>query len=1135
MPILLIILILFFAIVIGVNIRYKIIAKERKAKRALEEAERLRKIDENNSIQKKKLKIYLPLIDNFNIEYENFKNQNHYLSNFDIVSFKSKFEKLYNELKSKTYKHLPDFNLESKSIDSFNGIFNNLEKLIEIRNNDYVESEMIASDEIFSNVEGKSLDGQQRKAILVDEDNSLIIAGAGSGKTTTIAGKVKYLTEKLNIKPKNILLISFTRKSADEMKERIFENMDINIAVKTFHKLGLDIIAKANNERPSVFSLSQKEILQLLLSFFNHLKADKEYFDKLLDFLAYYLKPYKSLHDFSTDAEHNNYLKEQKLEGYKMVEKLTRDGVAIKYREKFKSQEEVLIANFLFRNNIEYTYEESYEHKTASKKFGQYKPDFYLPDYKIYIEHFGIDANGNVPKWFKGSAEKTAQQRYTEGIEWKRNEHQFNNTTLVETYSWEQKKNVLLPNLQEKLESHGVLFTPMSDEELWEYMNENTKEDIDIFTQLVNTFLVLFKSNNETLKNLVNKARKEENQRAVLFLKLFEPILKHYESYLKEKNEIDFSDMINMATESINNTAFVSQYKYIIIDEFQDISQSRYQLIKALLDQKPATKLFCVGDDWQSIYRFAGSDIGVFTEFAEYFKPSTVPGFQRKTQISYIENTYRFNNQIIEVSSNFILKNPNQLEKTLKTNKFSTEKPVSIHRYDDRERDGKFTNIALNKALNAINQAEVNKEVSILILGRYDFERRVLDNSSSFRKKYNNELNIYDYIYKDNENFKINFLTVHSAKGLQADYVVILNGNSGTYGFPSEISDDPLLSFLLSKADQFPNGEERRLFYVALTRAKNHIHILSSNDYPSKFVEEIEENAPITSIKCEWCDNGKLLERKGPFGYFYSCNNSHYCNFTKGINANDLYSNGHKYFVANEYDNAFLYFEKALSMDYSMVSAHYYIARCYDKKENVINALKHYDAAVELGYDKIEVFYNRGIIYSKLKDYNKAIEDFLKVEQNKPNIFSVNLWIAIAYYKARYVIIALEYLEKELSINPLNETAISIQNQIKQSLKERYTTKEVKVRSEELKTIKGYITLAKEFEVNVKFNYQKSVQFEGGLQSLRTIKPKEFKLVGNSECVVGYCYLRKEDRTFNIDRISNLIINPNTIEFWSEE
>lgn len=1126
---------MFFAIVIVVNIRYKILEKERKAKKKLEEVERQRKIDEQNSIQKEILKKYLPLIDNFNKEFENFKNQNHYLSNFDIVGFKNKFEKLYNELKSKTYKHLPDFYLETNSLDSFNTIYYNLEKLIETRNNDFVESEMVSSDSLFSNVEGKSLDNQQRKAILVDEDNTLIIAGAGSGKTTTIAGKVKYLTEKLNIKPKSILLISFTRKSADEMKERIFENMGINIAVKTFHKLGLDIIAKANNEKPSIFSLSQKETLQLLLSFINHLKTEKEYFDKLLDFLAYYLKPYKNLHDFSTDAEHNNYLKEQKMEGYKMVERVTKDGVAIKYREKFKSQEEVLIANFLFRNNIEYIYEESYEHKTASKKFGQYKPDFFLPDYKIYIEHFGIDENGSVPQWFKGSAEKTAQQRYTEGIEWKRNEHQFNNTTLVETYSWEQKKDVLLSNLQEKLEKYGVLFTPMTDDELWEYMNENTKEDIDIFTQLVNAFLVLFKSNNETLNNLVNKAWKEENQRADLFLKLFEPILKHYENYLKEKKEIDFSDMINRATDSISNTDLVSQYKYIIIDEFQDISQSRYQLIKALLDQKPETKLFCVGDDWQSIYRFAGSDIGVFTGFSEYFKTSTLQGFQRKTHISYIESTYRFDNQIIKVSSNFILKNPNQIEKSLKSSKISKEKPITIHSYDDSARDGKFTFLALNKALKAINQKEEGKVVSILMLGRYDFESRVLDNSSSFRKKYNKELNVYDYIYKDNEKFKINFLTAHSSKGLEADYVIILNGNSGTYGFPSEISDDPLLSFLLSKADQFPNGEERRLFYVALTRAKKHIHILSNKDYPSKFVEEIEENAPITSIKCEWCDNGKLVERRGPFGYFYSCNNSHYCNFTKSINANDLYNNGHKYFVAKEFDSAFLYFEKALSMDYSIVNAHYYIARCYDKKEDATNALKHYDAAVEFGYDKIEVFYNRGIIYSKLKDYNKAIEDFLKVEQNKPNIFPVNVWIAIAYFKARYVIIALEYLEKELSINPLNETAISIQNQIKQSLKERYTSKEVKIRSEELKTIKGYLTLAKEFEVNVKFNYQKSVQFEGGLQSLRTIKPKEFKLVGNSECVVGFCFMRNEDRTFNIDRISNLIINPNTIEFWSEE
>ena len=622
-----------------------------KKKKRLEEEARQRRMEYLLKCEKLKKSLQKQLIEikQFNLDFDKFRNKRKYLSNYDTFNFKSNYTALFNKLKITDYKDLPDFQEEIRLIDTFISEYSNFEDLIKVRNNIFVTNELEKVDDLLSDVEGKSLDTQQRNAVVVNEDNNLIIAGAGSGKTLTIAGKVQYLTKRLRVNPKEILLISFTRKSADEMAERIQKKMDISLPVKTFHKLGLDIIAESTNEKPSIFGLSQKEILQLLSSFISDAKSNDTYFNNLIDFLAYYLKPYKDIHDFKSDAEHQNYLKEQKLEGYKIVKRKTKDGVDIKYRERFKSQEEVLIANFLFRNNIEYKYEESYQYKTASKKFGQYKPDFYLPEYNIYIEHFGIDENNNVPSWFKGKEGISAKQVYNDGIAWKRNEHQYNGTTLVETYSWEQKKGVLLSSLKNKLEEKGVEFNPMSDDELWDYIQENTPEDIDTFTQLLNTFLVLFKSNNESINNLSFRAKKEDNQRAILFLKLFEPILKNYENYLKEHNEIDFSDMINMATTLISNTQFSSPFKYIIIDEFQDISQSRYHLIKALLDQKPNTKLFCVGDDWQSIYRFAGSDIGVFTGFSEYFETSTVLGFKRKTNKSYIEHTYRFDNKLIDL------------------------------------------------------------------------------------------------------------------------------------------------------------------------------------------------------------------------------------------------------------------------------------------------------------------------------------------------------------------------------------------------------------------------------------------------------------------------------------------------------
>jgi len=1107
-------------------------------KRIEEELRKKRELELLHNRQKQEIAPLFGKIESFNKKLAKFKAQQKYLSNFDIFCFQKDFEKLFREVKEMKYKHLPNYHKESEIIESFIRVFTNLHEVIANRNKDFIETELIKSSELLSDVEGKSLDNQQRNAIIVDEDNSLIIAGAGSGKTTTIAGKVKYLTQRLSVNPQNILLISFTRKSADEMAERIRQKMNISLPVKTFHKLGLDIIAESTGEKPTVFGEKEDKkkntkLKEILKSFIDNAKLNEQYFQNLVDFLAYYLKPYKDIHDFTSDAEHDNYLKEQKLEGYKLVEKLSKDGTQLKYRERFKSQEEVLIANFLFRNKIQYEYEEKYQYKTASKTFGQYKPDFYLPDYHIYIEHFGIDENGNVPVWFKGNAEQSAKEKYNAGIEWKRNEHRTNHTTLIETYSWEQRKGILLSNLQTKLEDKGVDFNPMSDEELWDYIQENTPEDIDVFTQLLNSFLVLFKSNNETIANLKNRAKQEDNQRAILFLQLFQPVLSNYEIYLREQNEIDFSDMINLATKSIRENKYNSPYKYIIIDEFQDISQSRYLLIKSLLDQNPATKLFCVGDDWQSIYRFAGSDIGVFTNFAEYFKTSTLRGFERATNISYIENTYRFDNQIIDVSSNFILKNPNQIEKSLKSNKKSDKKPFTIHKYSDVERNGKFAFSALNNALSEISETEEENKCSVLLLARYDFERKILD-TQFIEKRYNRQENNYNYIFKENPNLQINFLTAHKSKGLEADYVVVLNGNSGTYGFPSEIADDPLLNFLLSKADQFPNGEERRLFYVALTRAKKHIHLLSSREYASKFITEIEADEPVTSLKCGWCDNGKLIERKGPYGYFYACNNSHYCNYTRKIEIKDFNKVANEYFNKKDYENAIKYYQKSIEMDKENPKVHYNLGRSYENVKKYDNALKHYNLAIDLGFDDVYVYYWRGSSLFDTEKYNDAINDWLLFNQKNTNKNSVNYWLAEAYFKINHILQALDYVEREIKHNPDNQDAITLKSNYLATLQKRYTTKETKVGTNETNTIKGYIELAIKFDVNVKFDYQKSVQFDNGERSLRTIKPIEFKTIGNSLCVVGFCYMRNENRTFNVERISNLIINPKKIEYMTE-
>lgn len=1126
------VVVLVICLIIYIEKQERLKRKELERKRIEAEKLRLKKIAD----QKSELNPFFNDIDDYYKELSGFKNKPKYISNYELYQFKELHKSLFEKFNVLEYELLPNFDKEITTINQFKSNFNSLENDIQKRNAEYITKELENSDAILSNIEGKSLDAQQRKAVVIDEDNNLIIAGAGSGKTTTIAGKVKYLTERLNVDKSKILLISFTSKSARDMIDRIRMKMNIDLPVMTFHKLGKDIIAEVNDEAPNVFDPKKVDIKSLLQSFVNHLKKDADYSNKLLDFLAYFLKPYKSLEQFKTDAEHNDYLKEQKLEGYKIINTITKEGVPIKYRERFKSQEEVLIANFLFRSQIEYQYEEKYQYKTASKMFGQYKPDFYLPEYDIYIEHFGIDKNGKVPDWFKGDGTKTAQEKYSEGIEWKRAEHLENNTTLVETYSWEQKEGNLIKNLTNKLTNQNVKLNPLSDDELWKYLTENIPEDIDVFTQLINTFLVLFKSNNENIKTLASKALLDNDKRAIYFLEIFEPIYFNYENYLKEKEEIDFSDMINVATKTITTNQYTSDYDYIIIDEFQDISKSRYQLIKALLDQKPSTKLFCVGDDWQSIYRFAGSDIGIFTGFEEYFKTSTLKDFNRKTNKANIEQTYRFDNKLIDVSSNFILKNPNQIVKSLKSNKQSDVEAITFHKYNDADKKGTNQHIALDKAFKEIIKSNPKSKTSILFLGRYEFDYKALTKLNYINIRYDNKNRPYKITYVNNDLLDLNFMTVHSAKGLEADYVIILNGNSGTYGFPSEISDDPLLNFLLSKADQFPNGEERRLFYVAVTRAKKHVHILLSIENSSKFVDEIKENEPITAIKCDWCDNGKLIERKGPYGYFYSCNNSYYCNYTRKINTEDFTSLAKNFTDNKDFEKAIEYLKKTLELDNSEATVHYDLARVYEQNKQLKEAISHYNSSIKIDTNNAYSYYWRGSAYYDLKEYEKAKADWLVFNNLNPNANAINYWLSKVYFETKDTIKALESIENELKTNPNNKDAIKLKNSYLERLRDKYSTKESTVNSTELQTIKVYIQLAIDFGINIKFNYHKNVQFEGGLQSLRTISPTGFKTMGQFDtvCVYGYCYMRKEERTFNLDRISDLIMNPNKIEFWSE-
>ncbi|WP_317171646.1 UvrD-helicase domain-containing protein [Flavobacterium agri] len=720
-------------------------------------------------------------------------------------------------------------------------------------------------------MEHKKLDDQQRTAVITDEYSNLIIAGAGSGKTLTILGKVKYLIEQKNVKPENILLLSFTKKTVDELNERL-KNIGLDARATTFHKLGYDTIKKYHTTVPAVTNantLSNVVKAYLDTGIFN----DAEALEAYVVYVACYMnvpEEHESYDSLGEKLDTEKGVDFQTLKSKCEPEPLNKIAKALldtMQGEKVKSVEELTIANFLYLNGIEYEYEKPYP-------FGDtmYRPDFYLKDYDMYLEHFGVDEN-NRAKWLTPFNE----QKYVEEMVLKRKTHETHNTKLLETYSYYNRNNVLFDKLKEMLENENVVFKPRDAKSIYTKVTDNDKNFGKEITKLIETFISLCKSRQldyDTITCLFTDRKKAYNEfmleRQGIFLKFALQILKKYDDTLKAISEIDFNDMINCATDLIKENKPQYAYQHIIIDEYQDISYSRFNLIKEIRELSGA-RLICVGDDWQSIYRFAGSDISLFNNFEKY-----VGKYERL----FIEQTYRNSQSLIDVTSKYIQKNKKQIQKNPKSKKEHLENPIKFVYYSQDNAENAF----ISEIQSLIDK---NDSKHILVLGRHSFDInefiKLTPNSKIKYYERNDKLEIKGF-----EDIDIKYITVHKSKGLEADNVIVLNLKNHLLGFPNKMTDDPMLSLLLSDDEGYRFAEERRLFYVALTRTKNEVVLLIPTDV-SLFAEELikdndflftayDEN--LNKTICPYCQTGNLVirhrsSRGNPFlgcSHYPSCN-----------------------------------------------------------------------------------------------------------------------------------------------------------------------------------------------------------------------------------------------------------------------
>lgn len=494
----------------------------------------------------------------------------------------------------------------------------NYNKLKVIFNNrKFIKNELKECKMLLDNINGYSLDYNQRLAVITNEENTLVVAGAGSGKTLTIVGKIRYLIERLNIKREEILCISFTNDSVNNLKNALIKNYNYNLDVFTFHKLCLNIL-KGNNSNVRI-------------------------------------------------APENE----------------------LKY----------IIDEFFYSN---------------------------------------------------------------------------------------------IPNLK-----------------ILKYEN---KDKYVQFRNLIITFINLFKSSNYTYDRFNAFFKNMKYCEDYILLKIIKYIYLEYQLELNSKNELDFNDMINNAITSLKNYGNIKSYKYIIIDEYQDTSVTKYELIKEI-KKITGAKLFVVGDDFQSIYRFTGCNLDIFLKFDRYY---------RYSKIIKIENTYRNSKELVNIAGKFIMRNKGQMRKRLKSNK-STYKPIKIVYYNDFKET--FVNLIF----------KIYEEYSkpILILGR---------NNKDIYKILDKDFKLLDdgkLIYMKNNSIIMRYLTVHKSKGLEEENVIIINLEDGPLGFPSKIVNNKILNLVLNEKDSYPYEEERRLFYVALTRTKNNVYLLVDKNNTSIFVNEL--------------------------------------------------------------------------------------------------------------------------------------------------------------------------------------------------------------------------------------------------------------------------------------------------------
>jgi len=744
-----------------------------------------------------------------------------------------------------------------KSIDSWRTKFNQdvinqllacdeflpLENGKKILRKQFESNALIERDEFFNNIESNPLTKQQRLAVVRNNDLNLVLAAAGTGKTSVIVAKVLDLIDSRRAKSNEILVLAYNNSASKELKNRMLSRgSSINISeincpkISTFHALGKTILRES--KLPSNLSDfgSDESKLQMWVTkwLIDYIKSSPSSLKNFIELSYHPVNPF----DFTTKEEYDRYIRDN--------EYRTLQG------ERVAGYQELLIANWFFLNGIDYEYEEPYISKRRIDVGYDYRPDFHFKNTSIYLEHFGIDRNKNTRK-------DIDKKDYNSSIENKRRLHQECQTTLLETYHYDWLENNLESRLSELVLGVDLKIQPKSSTEIFA-----TLKKMGVIDKSAKSYIKAMRAIRvESLdsENILKRLNDNNIVNADKYTKLLTELHNSYKSELKNQNRIDFDEMIIKSTEAIIKGLFKPNWSHILVDEFQDISMARMDLLKTLITYGPTPLLTVVGDDWQSIYRFSGGKLELTTRIGKILGTHSV---------TKLEESFRNTSSIANNAGTFIMQNPEQYKKNVKT--IVKDKKSHVYLFDNKIEEKSDLEGSVTKVIQAIRKKDSSG--SIAILARY---RYLLNN-------------IQNTIKVSQLNSNIKYWTFHGSKGLEADYSILVGFFQGKTGFPNLNKEDIVTEALLPTLDKFPHTEERRLLYVAITRARKESYLIADPMTPSVFIDELLTSQYDLNIvsegfkerfrkvyKCSLCSDGYYKLRSGKYGEYYSCTSGSIC------------------------------------------------------------------------------------------------------------------------------------------------------------------------------------------------------------------------------------------------------------------